>query len=144
MEYDKSTTSGPQEAVPAAPDGQHTTSDDRAHLRIKSDEDVDISVLAQPITFEFSGRTAMNRFLKAPMTERLCRWNDEDKGEDIVSLTSSLPVSSYPIQSNPIQSNTGSCPTNKFSSTTSRHTEATQPPNTPTSTNAGAKAISAS
>lgn len=88
MEYDKSTTSAPQKAVPSNPDGPHTTSDDRAHLRVESDGTADISALAQPITFEFSGKTAMNRFLKAPMTERLCKWNDEDKGEDIVSFLS--------------------------------------------------------
>ncbi|KAF2103929.1 FMN-linked oxidoreductase [Rhizodiscina lignyota] len=48
--------------------------------RIAGDE-VDVSVLAEPLTFEFSGRTAKNRFLKAPMTERLCAWNKD--GEDI-------------------------------------------------------------
>lgn len=88
MEYDKTTTAAPQGAVPSAPDGQHSKSDDRAHLRVESDSNADISVLSEPITFAFSGRTAMNRFLKAPMTERLCKWNDEDKGEDIVSLDS--------------------------------------------------------
>jgi hypothetical protein len=45
-------------------------------------EAVNVSPLTEPITFEFSGRTAKNRFLKAPMTERLCHWNKE--GEDIV------------------------------------------------------------
>lgn len=55
--------------------------------RIAGDE-VDISPLAEPITFEFSGRTAPNRFLKAPMTERLCHWNKE--GEDIVGTFSQL------------------------------------------------------
>ena len=42
---------------------------------------VDVSFLKEPLTFAFSGRTAKNRFLKAPMTERLCKWNKE--GEDI-------------------------------------------------------------
>ena len=55
-------------------------------LRVKGPE-VDVTPLKEPITFAFSGRTAKNRFLKAPMTERLCRWNDESKGEDIVSQT---------------------------------------------------------
>lgn len=85
MEYDKSTTSGPKDAIPSAPDGPHSKADNRAHLRVDSEPNADISALAEPLKFEFSGKTAMNRFLKAPMTERLCRWNDEDKGEDIVS-----------------------------------------------------------
>ncbi|KAK5174620.1 uncharacterized protein LTR77_001701 [Saxophila tyrrhenica] len=42
---------------------------------------VDVAPLREGITFPFSGRTAKNRFLKAPMTERLCKWNKE--GEDI-------------------------------------------------------------
>ncbi|KAL2426022.1 NADH-dependent flavin oxidoreductase nadA [Exophiala dermatitidis] len=33
------------------------------------------SPLAQPLHFEFSGRTAMNRLLKAAMTERLASWD---------------------------------------------------------------------
>lgn len=49
-------------------------------LRVKG-EKVDIAPLQQSITFPFSGRTAKNRFLKAPMTERLCHWNKD--GEDI-------------------------------------------------------------
>lgn len=49
-------------------------------LRVKGG-DVDISILKESITFAFSGRTAKNRFLKAPMTERLCHWNKD--GEDI-------------------------------------------------------------
>ena len=53
----------------------------RGHLRVTG-ETVDLSVLRQPLTFSFSGRTAKNRLLKAPMTERLCKWNKE--GEDIV------------------------------------------------------------
>jgi len=84
MEYDKTTTSTKPPALPSNPDGPHSTSDPRAHLRVDSDPAADLSVLATPIKFAFSGKTAMNRFLKAPMTERLCKWNDEDKGEDIV------------------------------------------------------------
>jgi len=49
-------------------------------LRVKGPE-VDVSALGESITFPFSGRTARNRFLKAPMTERLCNWNKE--GENI-------------------------------------------------------------
>ena len=45
--------------------------------RIASD-DVDVSPLAQPIHFEFSGKTAPNRFLKAAMTERLSSWDPKD------------------------------------------------------------------
>lgn len=86
MEYDKSTAPESTEPVPSAPGAPHTKSDARAHLRVESDSS-DVSALAQSLTFEFSGKTAKNRFLKAPMTERLCRWNDESKGEDIVSST---------------------------------------------------------
>lgn len=79
MEYDKATASGapesknyPHESVPSGgKDGR---------LRVKGPT-VDVSALKEPITFAFSGRTAKNRFLKAPMTERLCHWNKE--GEDI-------------------------------------------------------------
>lgn len=38
-------------------------------------EDADASPLGQPLTFEFSGLTAKNRFMKAAMTERLCTWD---------------------------------------------------------------------
>lgn len=40
-----------------------------------SSDDVDASPLAQPLHFEFSGKTAPNRFLKAAMTERLSLWD---------------------------------------------------------------------
>jgi len=93
MEYDKATTSTKPPALPSNPDEPHSTSDPRAHLRVESDPATDLSVLAAPITFAFSGKTAMNRFLKAPMTERLCKWNDVDKGEDIV-----CPIPSPPPQ----------------------------------------------
>lgn len=39
----------------------------------------DVSALAQPLKFEFSGRSASNRFLKAAMTERLSSWDGYDK-----------------------------------------------------------------
>lgn len=38
----------------------------------------DASPLGQPLKFEFSGRTAPNRFLKAAMTERLSSWDPKD------------------------------------------------------------------
>ena len=72
LEYDKSTAPGPTRPAPTNPDGPHSTSDKRANLRVDSKPGADISILASPITFPFSKRTAMNRFLKAPMTERLC------------------------------------------------------------------------
>ncbi|KAJ5624058.1 hypothetical protein N7510_000367, partial [Penicillium lagena] len=45
-------------------------------------EPVDTNVLAEPIELPFSGRIAKNRFLKAPMTERLCSWS---KGLDDIT-----------------------------------------------------------
>ncbi|KIV89106.1 hypothetical protein PV10_08710 [Exophiala mesophila] len=39
----------------------------------------DASALGQPLHFEFSGRTAPNRFLKAAMTERLSSWDAHDR-----------------------------------------------------------------
>ena len=41
-------------------------------------QDVDASALGQPLKFEFSGRTAFNRFLKGAMTERLSSWDPKD------------------------------------------------------------------
>ncbi|KAI0808479.1 NADH:flavin oxidoreductase/NADH oxidase [Xylaria sp. FL0064] len=38
----------------------------------------DPSPLGQPLHFEFSGRTAPNRFLKGAMTERLSSWDPKD------------------------------------------------------------------
>lgn len=38
-------------------------------------EDVDPAPLGKPLHFEFAGRTAPNRFLKAAMTERLSSWD---------------------------------------------------------------------
>ncbi|GAO47484.1 FMN-linked oxidoreductase [Saitoella complicata NRRL Y-17804] len=43
-----------------------------------SAEEVDPSILGESITFPFSGKTAPNRFMKAPMTERLCSWSNTD------------------------------------------------------------------
>ena len=45
--------------------------------RLPSDN-VDSSPLAQPLHFEFSGKTAPNRFLKAAMTERLSSWDPKN------------------------------------------------------------------
>ncbi|KAK5188712.1 hypothetical protein LTR16_008178, partial [Cryomyces antarcticus] len=41
-------------------------------------EDVDVSPLGQPLKFEFSGKTAPNRFMKAAMTERISSWSPTD------------------------------------------------------------------
>lgn len=38
-------------------------------------DDVDVSPLGKPLNFEFSGKTAPNRFLKGAMTERLSSWD---------------------------------------------------------------------
>ncbi|GAM41525.1 hypothetical protein EIK77_008581 [Talaromyces pinophilus] len=48
-----------------------------APIRYQS-EDADVSLLGRPLHFEFSGRTAQNRFLKAAMTERLASWDPKD------------------------------------------------------------------
>lgn len=77
MEYDKATSSTP---IPPPKHPGNTTADapSRGHSRVKGAGNVDTTLLSQPITFPFSGRTAYNRFLKAPMTERLCHWSNED------------------------------------------------------------------
>lgn len=41
-------------------------------------KDVDVKPLGEPLKFEFSGKTAKNRFLKAAMTERLSSWDATD------------------------------------------------------------------
>ncbi|KAI1453251.1 hypothetical protein F4805DRAFT_470255 [Annulohypoxylon moriforme] len=41
-------------------------------------EDADPEPLGRPLVFEFSGKTATNRFLKASMTERLSTWDPKD------------------------------------------------------------------
>ena len=38
----------------------------------------DASPLGKPLKFEFSGKTARNRFLKAAMTERISSWDPKD------------------------------------------------------------------
>lgn len=65
MEYDKATGSTP--LPPAKPDSSTSTKLlGRGHLRVKGDGNVDTKLLNQPITFPFSGRTTLNRLLKAP------------------------------------------------------------------------------
>ncbi|KAI0476592.1 hypothetical protein GGR56DRAFT_643464 [Xylariaceae sp. FL0804] len=41
-------------------------------------EEVDVSPLGQPLKFEFSGKTAPNRFMKGAMTERQSSWDPKD------------------------------------------------------------------
>ncbi|KAF7187358.1 NADH-dependent flavin oxidoreductase nadA [Pseudocercospora fuligena] len=41
-------------------------------------DDVDASPLGKPLNFEFSGRTAPNRFLKGAMTERISSWDPKN------------------------------------------------------------------
>ena len=78
MEYDKSTAATTTGASSGG--AQHgtinTNSSRGGEQRVQASSDtIDISILSEPITMPFSGKTAPNRFLKAPMTERLCRWN---------------------------------------------------------------------
>ncbi|KPM44536.1 hypothetical protein AK830_g1990 [Neonectria ditissima] len=46
-----------------------------ASTRYTSDENVSAEPLAQPLHFEFSGRTAKNRLLKSPLAEGLATWS---------------------------------------------------------------------
>lgn len=80
MEYDTSTVKGAPLTHGDSSEKNNVASA-RGHLRAQT-QPVDVSILNEPVKFAFSGRTAKNRFLKAPMTERLCHWNKE--GEDIV------------------------------------------------------------
>ncbi|KAJ9618728.1 hypothetical protein H2203_008932 [Taxawa tesnikishii (nom. ined.)] len=41
-------------------------------------EELDASPLGQPLKFEFSGKSAPNRFLKGAMTERISSWDPEN------------------------------------------------------------------
>lgn len=41
-------------------------------------EDVDASPLGKPLKFEFSGKTALNRFMKGAMTERISSWDPKN------------------------------------------------------------------
>lgn len=53
------------------------STDTMAPDRYQSDS-TDAAPLGKPLKFEFSGRTAKNRFLKAAMTERLSSWDPKD------------------------------------------------------------------
>ncbi|KAK7931841.1 hypothetical protein PG985_002553 [Apiospora marii] len=83
IEYDGATATGKPEAENYAHESVKPHDSRGGKLRVKgpalSQEELDI--LRQPLQLPFSGRTAKNRFLKAPMTERLCQWNQQ--GEDI-------------------------------------------------------------
>ncbi|KAL9471905.1 hypothetical protein ACSS6W_009846 [Trichoderma asperelloides] len=46
--------------------------------RFSSAEKVDPAPLGQPLSFEFSGKTAKNRFLKSSMSEQLSSWDEKD------------------------------------------------------------------
>lgn len=50
-----------------------------------SGEKVDTKLLGEEIVLPFSGRKAKNRFMKAPMTERMCEW-PENHQEDVVCI----------------------------------------------------------
>ncbi len=77
------------------PHEEYDVAHQRGKERVKGNA-VDTKILAEPITFHFSKRTAPNRFLKAPMTERLCHWNEVGvPGEDIVRFNESSPP--FPI-----------------------------------------------
>ena len=78
-EYDKVVISGAPESK-SYPHQSTVSGGNHGRLRVKGPT-IDVSVLKESITFPFSGRIAKNRFLKAPMTERLCHWNRES--EDI-------------------------------------------------------------
>merc|ERR1711900_117009 len=43
-----------------------------------SSDSSDATALGKPLKFEFSGREAKNRFLKAAMTERISSWDPKD------------------------------------------------------------------
>ncbi|KAL6900525.1 NADH oxidase [Trichoderma evansii] len=49
-----------------------------ASKRHSSAEEVDVAPLGQPLTFEFSGKTAKNRFLKSSMSEQLSSWDEKE------------------------------------------------------------------
>lgn len=77
MEYDK--TTNPTQAPPESKNYPHSSEQSsNGRLRVAGPA-IDTSPLAQPVTFPFSNRIAKNRFLKAPMTERLCHWNKDDE-----------------------------------------------------------------
>jgi len=82
-EYDKATADKiPQGPEHAKDKPTSYIQGGQGNLRLAS-EKVDVSILRENVVFPFSGKVAPNRFLKAPMTERLCRW-PEDHMENIV------------------------------------------------------------
>lgn len=80
MDNSKSTYQDVPQPEPALHE-QHSPQSERGRVRVKGDE-VGVKILKQSLTLPFSGRTVMNRLMKAPMTERLCHWNKY--GEDFV------------------------------------------------------------
>ncbi|KAI9693144.1 MAG: hypothetical protein M1822_005140 [Bathelium mastoideum] len=80
MEYDANTGEG---IAPQHPPMNNTAKDSRGHTIRMVGDALDPAPLKESVTFPFSGRTAKNRFLKAPMTERLSRWDTEN--EDITA-----------------------------------------------------------
>lgn len=56
---------------------EHTTMPASQSARYASD-DVDAAPLGKPLKFEFSGKTAPNRFLKGAMTERISSWDPKN------------------------------------------------------------------
>jgi hypothetical protein len=52
-------------------------------------EKVDTKLLGEEIILPFSGKKAKNRFMKAPMTERLCEW-PENHQENMVYIPNFL------------------------------------------------------
>jgi hypothetical protein len=84
--------------MPTAPNPQDGSSievsvEGKGHLRIKGDA-IDTAVLRENITFPFSGRVAKNRMLKAPMTERLCRWPDNHQEDNVTLHMFPSPIAS--------------------------------------------------
>jgi hypothetical protein len=85
-EYDQSTTDkfpqSPEKPGDKAASLVKDNGEGRSHLRVGGDN-TDVTILKEKIVFPFSGKVAPNRFLKAPMTERLCPW-PENHAEDKV------------------------------------------------------------
>lgn len=77
MEYDKSTaaTTGPASSGAAHTTTTTTSNSTRGGNVRLTGHATTLTPLSNPLTFPFSGKMAQNRFLKAPMTERLCTWN---------------------------------------------------------------------
>ena len=92
MEYDKIP---PIDGKPEAQNYPHQTtsspSGDDGKLRIKGPQ-VDTAILAEPITFPFSGRTAKNRFLKASVATQSPSHPDQPPVSRPAILTISLPT----------------------------------------------------